>query len=212
MSLKSLLTPEVVKTIHSDFNGDIKIEKFIRSTRIDVGGLTQSGDVMVWVWSAGIKNILPKDYDPKSILMLGLGGGSALFWLRKKYPKASLTVVEIDPVMIDIARDYFHVDEIKNLKIINSDAVDYIKKTKDKYSLVLMDCYQGFKTPAGFDEASVLKKMKKVGETVLINRLYWDQHKIVTDEFVEKISHHFKIKSVYTASNLVISLCEKASI
>jgi len=206
MSLKQLFVPETIKTYHSDFNGEIQLIKFVNSLRLDVGGLTQSGDVMVWVWSQSIKNLLPKSYRPESILLLGLGGGSALFWLRRRFPKAHLTVVEIDPVMIKIAKKDFHVDQIKDLAIINSDAVEFIKETKEKFSLILVDCYQGFITPSGFEDIKVLQKMKKVGETVLLNRLYWDQHKITTDEFVAKLSSHFQIKSVYTASNLVINL------
>lgn len=206
MSLKSLLVPEIIKTFHSEYNGQIKLEKFLRTLRLDVDGLTQSGDVMVWVWSTGIKNILPKNYVPESILLLGLGGGSSLFWLRKRFPKAHLTVIEIDPIMIEIARKYFHIDRINDLRVINQDAVDFIKKTKNKYSVILVDCYQGFKTPPGFGEIPVLKKLKQKADVVLINRLYWDEHKATTDEFVEKISHHFAIKSVYTTSNLIIKI------
>jgi spermidine synthase len=108
--------------------------------------------------------------------------------------------------MIEIAQKYFHIGKVKDLTIVNQDAVEFIKKTKQNLSLILMDCYQGFKTPAGFVDVKVLQKMKRVGDNVLLNRLYWDEHKTATDEFVAKISHHFRIKSVYTASNLIISI------
>lgn len=206
MSIKQLFVPETIETFHSDYSGDLKLIKFLGELRLDSGGLTQSGSVMVWIWSQGINHLLPKDYQPDNVLLLGLGGGSALFWLRKHYPQAALTAIEIDPVMINIAKQYFKVDKIKNLKIINTDAVKFIKETRKKFSLILMDCYQGFETPPEFEDIKVLQKMKKVGENVLLNRLYWDQHKIATDEFVAKLAPHFRIKSVYTASNLVISL------
>lgn len=211
MSFKQLLAPETIAILHSEFNGEIQLIKFMNALRLEVGGLTQSGDVMVWIWSQSIKNLLPKNFSPESILLLGLGGGSALFWLRRRFPKTHLTVVEIDPVMIEIAQKYFHIGKIKDLTIVNQDAVEFIKKTKQNFSLILMDCYQGFKTPAGFVDVKVLRKMNRVGENVLLNRLYWDQHKTTTDEFVAKISHYFRIKSVYTASNLIISLIKKTS-
>ncbi len=206
MSLKQLFVPETIKTFRSDYNGDLKLIKFMGELRLDSSGLTQSGSVMVWIWSQGISHLLPKDYQPESVLLLGLGGGSALFWLRKHYPNAALTAIEIDPVMIGIAKEYFKVDKIKNLEIINTDAVKFIKETKRKFSLILVDCYQGFDTPPEFKDAKILKRMKSSADHVLINRLYWDQHKIVADEFIANISPHFQIKSVYTASNLVISL------
>ena len=206
MSLVSLFTPETIKTYHSDFNGDIKLIRFADDLRLDVGGLTQSGNVMVGIFDTGVKYLLPKRYVPKNVLLLGLGGGSVIKYLRRRYPPARLTVVEIDPVMIEIARKHFHIDSVKNLKIVNQDAVAYVKQAKKKYSLILVDCFQGHTTPAGFDNITVLKKMKSLGDHLLINRLYWDDFKLKTDDFVAKMSNHFQVKSVYTASNLVISL------
>ncbi len=206
MSLVSYFTPETVATFHSDFNGEVKLVRFVNEYRLDAGGLTQSGSVMVWIWSAAIKNLLPRSYSPRNILLLGLGGGSALFWLRRRFPAARLVAVEIDPLMINLAKKYFHIDKIKNLEIITADAVKFIKDSSSHYDLILVDCYHGYQTPPGFEDLKVLQKMKQLSDKVLLNRLYWDQLKIATDAFVEKISHHFKIKSVYTASNLVISL------
>ncbi|MBI2326356.1 methyltransferase domain-containing protein [Candidatus Collierbacteria bacterium] len=218
MSIKQLLAPETIATLHSDFNGEIQLIKFANTLRLEVGGLTQSGDIMVWIWSVAIKNLLPNNFSPENILILGLGGGSALFWLRRRFPKSHLTAVEIDPVMIEIAQKYFHIGKIKDLTIVNQDAVEFIKKIKQtlpagrqEFSLILMDCYQGFLTPTGFDEVNVLMKMKRIGGNVLLNRLYWDEHKIATDDFVAKIGHHFQIKSIYTASNLIISLALPSS-
>lgn len=213
MSIKSLFVPEILKTYHSDFNGEIKLIRFAEDLRLDVGGLTQSGSVMVWIWSQAIKYLLPYGYHPQSVLVLGLGGGSIVKWLSRRFPNASLAAVEIDPVMIEIAREHFGIGKVKNLTLVNDDAVNFIKKMKrnlpagrQEYSLTLNDCYQGFQTPKGFEEIAVLKKMKQISDHVLINRLYWDDFKIKTDDFVAKICPHFQIKSVYTASNLVIDL------
>src|SRR3989338_5507595 len=206
MSLVSLFTPETIKIYHSDFNGDIKLIHFAGDLRLDVGGLTQSGHVMVGIFDLGIKNLIPKGYLPKSVLLLGLGGGSVIKYLRRRYPPARLTAVEIDSVMIAIARKHFGLGKVKNLKIVNQDAVEYIKQAKEHYSLILVDCYQGYQTPPGFGEVKVLAKMKSLCDQLLINRLYWDDFKLQTDDFVAKMSPHFRVKSVYTASNLIISI------
>ncbi len=211
MSLVSLFTPETIKTYHSDFNGEIKLIRFADDLRLDVGGLTQSGNVMVGIFDIGLKHLLPKDYRPESVLLLGLGGGSVIKYLRRRYPRARLTAVEIDPVMIDIARRHFHIKQVRNLKIVNEDAVKFIKETKEKFGLILVDCYQGHQTPPGFDDVRVLAKMKSLGDHLLINRLYWDDFKLETDRFVAKLAPHFRVRSVYTASNLVISLGNKTS-
>lgn len=206
MSLVSLFTPETIKTYHSDFNADIKLIRFADDLRLDVGGLTQSGNVMVGIFNIGLGHLLPENYRPEQVLLLGLGGGSVIKYLRRRYPKTKLTAVEIDPVMIEIAKKHFHIAKIKNLKIINADAVDYIQKTKDRFDLILVDCFQGHTTPSGFDDPRVLKVMKSKCNHLLLNRLYWDDFKIKTDAFIAALAPHFQVKSVYTASNLVIGL------
>jgi len=210
MSLVSLFTPETIKTYPSDFNGAIKLIRFAGDLRLDVGGLTQSGSVMVGIFDLGIKNLLPKGYLPKSVLLLGLGGGSVIKYLRRRYPLARLTTVEIDPVMVEVAKKHFHIDSVKNLKIINNDAVAFIKNAKEKYSLILVDCFHGHQTPPGFGQVRVLAKMKSLCDHLLINRLYWDDFKLQTDDFVAKMGGHFQVKSVYTASNLIISIMKMA--
>lgn len=206
MEIKSFFRPQVIKVFRSKFNGEISLIKSTGKLRLEVDGLIQSGEAMIWIWSMAIRNLLPKKFSPKRILLLGLGGGSALFWLRKHFPETELTAVEIDPVMIKIARENFGIGKIKNMEIINADALQFIKEQSGKWGLVLVDCYQGQKIPEHFEEIEVLKSIKKIGDAVLINRLYWDDFKIKTDDFVGKISRYFRIKSVYTGSNLVISL------
>ena len=50
--------------------------------------------------------------------------------------------VDIDPVVIAIGLQYFHLDSIKNLQIFLCDAQDYIKTTHVKYDLVIVDIFQ----------------------------------------------------------------------
>lgn len=206
MEIKSFLRPQVIKIFRSKFNGEISLIRSTGKLRLEVDGLIQSGEAMIWIWSMAIRNLLPKKFSPKRILLLGLGGGSALFWLRKHFPEAELTAVEIDPVMIKIAKENFGIEKIKNLEIINADALQFIKEQTQKWDLILVDCYQGQKAPRELEEVETLEDIKNIGEVVLMNRLYWDDFKIKTDDFIAKISRQFQIKSVYTGSNLVISL------
>ncbi|MGI9324469.1 MAG: spermidine synthase, partial [Pseudomonadales bacterium] len=45
--------------------------------------------------------------DPQRVLIVGLGGGTLPAALAELYPNAHFTVVEIDPAVVKVARDYF---------------------------------------------------------------------------------------------------------
>lgn len=70
------LGTKILEEAESKVNGKIKVVKsFGLGTYIQVEGLTQSGGVVEHVWNFALKRaelFLPY---PKSILILGLGGG-----------------------------------------------------------------------------------------------------------------------------------------
>ena len=139
-------------------------------------------------------------------MILGFGAGSVAKVIRKKWSKVKITGVEIDPMVIKIAKEYFKVDEIPNLQIINKDAEVFIKETKKKFDLVLVDCYQGYKIPQIFENKKFLTSLKKISEVVLINRLFWDNHKQKTIKFLGELNKSFTTSTCRTPSNLVISI------
>ncbi|PIE85179.1 hypothetical protein CSA08_03485 [Candidatus Gracilibacteria bacterium] len=78
---------------------------------------------------------------PKSVLILGLGGGSYARYLEDHINGVSITGVDIDPIMIEISK--------KDMKVLSPDliclsaekAVSYLKGENRKYDLILLDCY-----------------------------------------------------------------------
>ena len=80
---------------------------------------------------------------PSSILMLGLGGGSALSVLKNKckWPYR-VTVVEIDAELIDLARKHFGLSDYKNTDVLNSDAREAVKAFKPgSFDLIIDDVF-----------------------------------------------------------------------
>ena len=77
MSVKSYFAPEVIKTFNSNFNNKVQLVSFFGQLRLDIGDLTQSGQIMEKIWSKAFKKLLSPDLRPKKILSLGFGAGSA---------------------------------------------------------------------------------------------------------------------------------------
>ncbi len=80
--------------------------------------------------------------DPKSMLVVGGGGGVVPVQFRKFYGKTleKVDVLELDPSVQTAALDYFQMhDDAIQFKI--GDARMNLKKSKEKYDIILLDAY-----------------------------------------------------------------------
>ncbi|MBC7607208.1 MAG: fused MFS/spermidine synthase [Burkholderiales bacterium] len=78
-----------------------------------------------------------------NILILGVAGGSVIKTLVDEIQyKGQITGVEIDAEIIQIAKDYFRLNEIQNLEIVIEDAFTFVLKTKKQYDLIVIDIFQ----------------------------------------------------------------------
>ena len=78
-----------------------------------------------------------------NILILGVAGGSVIKTLVDEIQyKGQITGVEIDAEIIQIANDYFRLNEIQNLEIVIEDAFTFVLKTKKQYDLIVIDIFQ----------------------------------------------------------------------
>jgi predicted membrane-bound spermidine synthase len=98
--------------------------------------------------------------DAKSALVLGLGGGliSKRFW--HDYPQMKVDSVEIDPVVVDVARRYFSFPEDSRLRVFTQDARRYVQTTKDTYDIVIMDAYYADALPFHLTTQEFFKETK----------------------------------------------------
>jgi len=78
----------------------------------------------------------------RSILILGLGGGSAARVVRALAPKAEIIGVELDPTVVSAAREHFDLDEI-GVRIVEGDARRYLSRTRRTFDAVLEDVFVG---------------------------------------------------------------------
>ncbi len=86
---------------------------------------------MPWVWNRDIGRVL----------MLGLGGGSIQRAYQHYYTNVIVDTVEIDPVVVKVAREYFKVLETPTLKIHNQDGRMFLNRTTNSYDVILLDAY-----------------------------------------------------------------------
>ena len=78
----------------------------------------------------------------RSVLILGLGGGSAARIVRALAPRAVIVGVEQDPEVLRAAREHFDLDEI-GVQIVESDARRYLGRTRRQFDAILEDVFVG---------------------------------------------------------------------
>jgi spermidine synthase len=86
---------------------------------------------MPFVWNPNIKRAL----------MAGLGGGSAQRAYQHYFTNVMVDTVEIDPAVVQVAREYFNVTETPTLRIHTEDARQFLRRATNLYDVILMDAY-----------------------------------------------------------------------
>jgi spermidine synthase len=95
------------------------------------------------------------------ILVIGVGGGSIPMFLRQHYPSAHLDVVDIDPQIIVLAKQYFNLVEDDLLHAHAQDGRAFIEQNQIPYDLIFLDAFSVSGTPNHLATKEFLSAMKK---------------------------------------------------
>ena len=98
---------------------------------------------------------------PERILVIGVGGGSIPMFLRKHYPSAHIDVVDIDPQIIRLAKQYFNLVEDDLLHAHAQDGKVFIEHVHLPYDLIFLDAFSVSGTPNHLVTKEFLSAMKK---------------------------------------------------
>jgi len=99
----------------------------------------------------------------RKALVLGGGAYSYPKEIEKDYPKAEITVVELDRDVSLIAQAFFRLDDYENIKTVNDDARRFLSTTQDKYDFVVVDVFKGFfQVPSHLVTAQFFGELKSV--------------------------------------------------
>ncbi len=75
------------------------------------------------------------------MLVVGLGAGSIPKRFLWDYPQVSVESVELDPMVVDVARQYFAVTDGPRHRVIVQDGRQYVRRAEGRYDVILMDAY-----------------------------------------------------------------------
>ncbi|MEW7290708.1 fused MFS/spermidine synthase [Aquimarina sp. 2304DJ70-9] len=161
----------LTKRITSQINGTLEVTWINGIKVLDSQNANYSYGALEKVLNYGFTQI--EIQNTTEILLLGLGGGSAIKSLNNRFNyKGKITAVEIDATVIQIAKDEFDLKENKHLSIINDDALHYVENCKRHYDLIIIDIFIDQTVPEPFYEEKfwehILQLLKPTGN-ILFN-------------------------------------------
>lgn len=183
----SFLYP-VTKKIPTKFNGLVEVT-FINGKKVlDSKNTNYSYGSLQRV----LEFALSKAYHPgiNSVLLLGLGGGSMVKSLRERYGyKGKITAVEIDPVIINVAKEEFGVGQDSTLTIINEDAVPFVIQGTGAYDLIVVDVFIDDVIPSAVLEENFWQGVVRHSSrnaTIIFNSLSQHPHSTTVSGFLRE--------------------------
>jgi spermidine synthase len=78
----------------------------------------------------------------RSLLVLGLGGGSAARVARALAPRAHIVGVERDAEVLRVARRWFDLDEL-GIEVVSDDALAYLRRSRRRFDAIIEDVFVG---------------------------------------------------------------------
>lgn len=78
---------------------------------------------------------------PKTILMIGLGGGSLAKYCHRNIPEAHTTVVEINPDVIALRETFLIPPDCDRFQVICADGANFIRECQRQFDVVMVDGY-----------------------------------------------------------------------
>jgi spermidine synthase len=146
--LLSYLYP-VTKTIKSDFSGTLEITWYNGKKHLNTKNANYSYGSLQRILKFGLEKIALEKVN--SVLLLGLGGGSVIETLRRDFNYTKhIVAVDIDPKVIDIAKNEFKHQENETLKIFCDDAFQFMKTNDQTFDLIIIDLFIDIALPQEF--------------------------------------------------------------
>ncbi|MEP6772674.1 MAG: fused MFS/spermidine synthase [Polaromonas sp.] len=76
---------------------------------------------------------------PLHIGMIGLGGGSLAKFCHRQLPRSRMTVVEINPDVVALRREFHVPDDDARFCVISADGADYLQASVPQFDVLLID-------------------------------------------------------------------------
>lgn len=102
---------------------------------------------------------------PRSLLLIGLGGGTLPRALQQTLPELRMDVVEIDPAVVSVAARYFDFKANEHIRVIEADGRVFVKRALRegrRYDVVMLDAFDHEYIPEHLLTREFLQEVKSL--------------------------------------------------
>ncbi|PLS81213.1 hypothetical protein CYG49_02580, partial [Candidatus Saccharibacteria bacterium] len=107
-----------------------------------------------------IAGIIEQAEAKRRILILGGGTFTLPQYLAKEYPSSEVTVVEIDPELLSIAREYFYFADQPNLTVRTEDARTFMNTNQQQYDVIVLDVFSDTTLPFALTTSEFAQRLE----------------------------------------------------
>jgi len=118
-------------------------------------------DASVFEYPRLMATALALQPDTQDLLLIGLGGGYLPRMLQKHRPDIRVTVVEIDPLVIRLAEDFFDFRPGGSVTVALGDGRAFLENAAGRYDQIWVDAYDGTYIPAPLTTVEFLALCRK---------------------------------------------------
>jgi len=187
----------VHKSPHEEVVVDVSEKDGIRSLHLGSEAIQSSMRVrdpyeLVLGYSRCMFSFLLFREPPRSMLMVGLGGGSIAKFAYKHLPETRIIVVELLPQIVSVARSMFFLPpDDERLQVIVGDGADHIENMVNPVDVIMLDAYgaTGIAEPLSTEDFFGRCRDHLTPEGVLIVNLWGSDSRF--NAYVDRLSRAF---------------------
>lgn len=146
--------------------------------------------------------------EPRSVLMLGLAGGTSLRTLRHLLPACRFTAIDIDGEIVRLARRHMALDAT-GVEVVIGDAYEWLRKNRRAFDVVIDDIYLAGRTdvfrPQNMDRRLLdsLHRCVAPGGVLAVNLVTGPGHRTTQSATRRLLGEHFpEVRSVISPEAL----------
>lgn len=151
----------ITRRFSSEINGTLEVTYVNGKKVLDTENANYSYGSLQKILEIGLTKVDLNSVE--NLLLLGLGGGSIIKSLRETFIyQRNIVAVEIDSAMIELAKNEFGISTSKNLQIHRQDALEFVKISKEKFQLIIIDIFIDTEVPAVFYKNEFCENVSKL--------------------------------------------------
>mgnify|MGYP001072122832 CR=1 FL=1 len=193
----------ITKKVESDKNGILEITWHNGKKHLNSKNANYSYGSLQRILKFGLEKIDLSKIN--SVLLLGLGGGSVIETLRKDFDyQKHISAIEIDPVIIDLAKEEFQLKIFNNLDIICDDALHFVEKNNNTFDLIIIDLFIDTQVPNQFLELPFwehILQRKSANGVILFNATLENSLGKKLESIISYLKSHVFLVEVYEKVN-----------